>query len=847
VTDRPAAPPADPPSLRRPHALRAPRLGATLALALGMLVGRAQARQEAPEAGAPQPQSRQPETQPASPPIPTSAPALEPYEGRLIREVRIEGLSKVPRQLVENQVRSKPGTPLSRATVEQDIQRLTRLGRFRKIDARVVSFDDKSVALVYEFTETPLINDVQATGNRQISDQELAAETSLLKGTAVDPFQIDRAKRRIVELYRKKGFYQAEVTIDEPELEKTGNVVFKIREGERVKVTDLRFEAFDGRLSFTPGQLRQSIKTKVASVFETGPLDDDTLDQDVGGLVAYYQDRGYLDVRVGRRVTDAPNRREAIVTFIIAEGPVYTLRSVRVEQDNGVGESSGRPPVVFTAEQIAGLMKIKAGDVYSVDRIRKSVTAVQEAYGKLGYVDAKVARTELRDLSAPQVDLMLLVVEGRPFRTGINLVQGDELTRGSVIRKQIELHPDRPLDTTSIKETRERLEATRLFEPGSVKITIQPEDESRPGYRDVLVEVKETNTGSVSFGAGINSDLGVVGTISLDQKNFDIADTPDSIGEFFAGRAFRGGGQSFNITAAPGTVSQRYSISLSDPYVFGTDYSAGGAAFYQTRKFNEYSEDRFGGQVSVGRKFGERWSGAITVRAADIDLHNIDAGAPVDVFAVQAPHILTGLGGKLTRVTADSRLRPTNGTKLDLAVEQVGALGGDYNFTHLGFEHTVYLPIYESFLGQRTVLSLNTKIHYIPQSENDVPVYERFYLGGRSFRGFDYRTVSPKGIRNDTMTLGTEPVGGTWSFFFGAEVEQPLWQDMVSGVVFVDSGTVADTPGFGEYRVSVGFGLRLYIRQLGPVPLAFDFGFPLLKQDGDKERLFSFSLDLPFR
>jgi outer membrane protein insertion porin family len=41
-------------------------------------------------------------------------------------------------------------------------------------------------------------------------------------------------------------------------------------------------------------------------------------------------------------------------------------------------------------------------------------------------------------------------------------------------------------------------------------------------------------------------------------------------------------------------------------------------------------------------------------------------------------------------------------------------------------------------------------------------------------------------------------------------------------------------------------GLRIYIPQLGPAPLAFDFGFAIKKQEGDKTRLFSFSLDIPF-
>ena len=82
--------------------------------------------------------------------------------------------------------------------------------------------------------------------------------------------------------------------------------------------------------------------------------------------------------------------------------------------------------------------------------------------------------------------------------------------------------------------------------------------------------------------------------------------------------------------------------------------------------------------------------------------------------------------------------------------------------------------------------------------------------------------------------------------FLGTEINQPVVEDIIGLVAFLDTGTVTDTPGIDEYRASVGFGVRINVRQLSPVPLAFDFGFPILKQTGDQERVFSFSIDLPY-
>jgi outer membrane protein insertion porin family len=74
----------------------------------------------------------------------------------------------------------------------------------------------------------------------------------------------------------------------------------------------------------------------------------------------------------------------------------------------------------------------------------------------------------------------------------------------------------------------------------------------------------------------------------------------------------------------------------------------------------------------------------------------------------------------------------------------------------------------------------------------------------------------------------------------------PVAGKFLSTVFFVDSGTVTDSPGFDEYRASVGMGLRLYIPQLGQAPLAFDFGFPVVKQESDVKKVFSFSIQMPF-
>ena len=91
-----------------------------------------------------------------------------------------------------------------------------------------------------------------------------------------------------------------------------------------------------------------------------------------------------------------------------------------------------------------------------------------------------------------------------------------------------------------------------------------------------------------------------------------------------------------------------------------------------------------------------------------------------------------------------------------------------------------------------------------------------------------------------------DPIGGDWLFFWGAEYEFPIFDRFIGGVVFLDTGTIRSDFGFDDYRVAIGAGLRLYIPQLGQAPLAFDLAVPLAKRETDDERIFSFSIDVPF-
>lgn len=818
-----------------------------------------------------------PQSPPTPPPAAAPRPTLDPsvadpnFADRPISMVTVRGLERVSRQTIDNNIRVSAGQPFESNAIREDVATLYRLGQFATVSAQAVLKSDGTVEVIYTVVEQPIIQEIGFVGNNIISDQELKKVIPLYAGGPRDDFLLEQSIVRMKDLYRGKGNYLVEVTVDERRLKETGLLIFRLIEGPRVRIKEVEFVGNGG---IDADKLYSQIKTRTSIwVFRKGELNEEQLVDDVATIDRFYKDMGFVDVRVDRRIQLSPDSKEAKVSFLIDEGRRYTLRQAIVRSVNAEGVTKLR---VFSPEQIQSLLVIRPGDWYAKLLIDKSVEALKDAYGLMGYVDADVQTESVRVGEAPQVDLVLTIREGPRSIAGLVHIQGNPLTKDQVIRRAFRAQPGRPIDGRELKDAEDRIRRLNIF--NDVDITVQrprPADEDPLGetaglsdeeaaaaaaaagdseiaqrtdrqIRDILIQIKEKNTGAVNFGVGIGTDSGVFGEISVTQRNFDIEDPPLSVDELIAGRAFRGAGQYFNATLAPGTEVSTFSLAFAEPHLFETDYGLSTRGFYRFRFYETYREDRLAGSVSVGRILGDLWNVGVSVGGNNVELSDFENDTPVEVFADRGPSSYFSTGLTLSRTDTDKPIRPSRGTQLEAAVTQFFDIDNERSWTNVRAGATAIFTIDEDYLARKSTLKLSTEAAYI--FGDTAPVYERFYLGGRSFRGFEFRTVSPKsrGSLGNPNRANKESIGGEWLFTANAQYEMPLFADMITGVAFLDTGTVTADPGFDQYRVAAGIGFRLYIPQLGPVPLAFDFAVPLIKEEDDNSQVFSFSAELPF-
>lgn len=350
-----------------------------------------------------------------------------------------------------------------------------------------------------------------------------------------------------------------------------------------------------------------------------------------------------------------------------------------------------------------------------------------------------------------------------------------------------------------------------------------------PGYVDFDIDVTEGRTGRFMIGAGVNSNNGLVGSAVLQEDNFDILRPPRSWSDIVNGYAWRGAGQSFRLEAQPGNQVSRYMASWSDPYFMRSDFNVGVSGFYYNRFYDEWVEDRLGGRFSIGKILNEYWSANIALRLEDVHIRGVEATDPDDLKNVRGDNFLSTVAFTLSNDTRDNSFLPSEGHLFEGTFEQAF---GEFNYPRIELSASQYFTVYERADGfGKHIVQVHGSWSW---SGKDTPIFERYYAGGYSlFRGFAFRGVTPRegGVR----------VGGNWMALGSVEYMVPLTaNDQIRAVVFTDFGTVEKEFGFDNFRASAGFGFRMIIPAMGPAPIAFDFAWPLVDQEEDDRRVFSF-------
>ncbi|MBL7645859.1 MAG: outer membrane protein assembly factor BamA [Candidatus Hydrogenedentes bacterium] len=721
--------------------------------------------------------------------------------GGTVGEVRIDGLERVSEQLVRSKLEVQAGQEYNPLAVSRDIRRLNELGFFTQIKADAAR-ENNALTITYIVAEKQVIEKVLVMGNKKIKERRILSALSMREGDPFIPEAYEEERIAILGLYEGKGF--ANTTVDVV-AERVGpsrmRLIYTIQEGRKARIRSIKFEGND---TLSGRKLRKLMATKQARWFLGGKYEEEKLEFDLQQIINNYGDFGRLEAEITK--TDllySDNGKKMDLTIHVQEGAEYKLDNLEIAGN-----------AVFDDDELLEQVEVTAGEVHNKSQVEKDAAELQDGYQSSGYVAANVSPVVILDKDNKTTRVTHKIEEGDLKYIREVKIIGNELTKDEVIRRQLALEPGERYDGSRLELSKRNLQRTEYFETVRTNLNFADDEDL---FTDLIFDVEEGKQGNFNFGAGFSSDEGLGGFAELRLNNFDALNWPN----------FTGGGQQLALKFNIGSQRDQYSLSFTDPEFLGYPFAVGFDVFddsYEVRGGADYTEDRQGGQLRLGKTLSNYVSMRSALRHETTEI----TGLPFFVNPIirrQAQESTTiSLQNEFERNTLDAFRDPTKGSKHVLSLEFAG-LGGDNDFYKVFMDSQWYRALDEK---EKWIFSFRSREGYVAEYGNSdyVPLTDKFYAGGtNTVRGYDNRDIGPKA--KEYIFFGDEfPLGGNITYIGNLELKYKLTEQM-RFYTFIDAGGVWDDSDFdfGEMRYSAGIGIGMEVPRLGPIRV--DYGIPL--------------------
>jgi outer membrane protein insertion porin family len=739
------------------------------------------------------------------------AQAFRPF---IVKDIRVEGLQRTEPGTVFGYLPVKVGETMDEARAQRALRALFATGFFQ--DVRLEVENDVLVVLV---SERPAISQIDFVGMKEFEPdvvRKVLRENGMAEGRIFDKSLLDLAEQELKKQYLAKGMYAVEVQTTVTPLERNRvGVNIAVTEGEVAKIRGINIvgtEAFsesellDQMTSRTPGWLTWYTKHD--------RYQRERLGADLETLRAYYQNRGYLDFAIeSTQVAITPDRKDIYVTVNLIEGEKYTVSEVQLGGN-----------LLLPREEIERLVQIKAGEVFSREKLTASTKAIADRLGNEGYAFANANAVPRIDKEKRTVAFNIVVDPGRRVYVRRIDIAGNTKTRDEVVRREMRQLEGAFYDSSKIQLSRRRIDRTQFFND----VTVEARSvEGNSDQVDVQVNVKERPTGSLMLGVGFSSVEKVALSASVRQSN------AFGTGKYLAA----------NVNA--GSVNTVYSLSYMDPY-----YTVDGVS----RGFDIYKRETDASSLAVGPYVTDAVGGGVKFGYPVSETGSIDFGLNLEstelqVFATSPIQYIdfvrqfgnsyqyASLSAGVAHDTRDSILQPHSGT--------LQRLGAELAFGGLEYYRLSYVHQYYAALSRDVSLLLRADLGYADGTGGQpLPFFKSYYAGGPdSVRGYRPFSLGPRDIFGNAIGGNVKVTGGSELLLPipGADRDQSLRFS-----TFVDFGQVYGAEqkvDLGELRFSAGLALS-WLSPFGPLKLSF--GVPLNAKDGDQEQRIQFSFGTGF-
>ena len=749
-----------------------------------------------------------------------------------IQNIQVEGNKRVEPETVRSYLTFSVGDTYDPAQIDESLKALFATGLFQDVRIR-----REGSTIVIVIVENPIVARVAFEGNKEIEDDTLSSEVQLKPRAVYTRARVQADVQRILDLYRHQGMYAAQVDPKIINLDANRiDVVFEINEGAATKVRAINFI---GNSAFSDSQLRFVISTTQTNILSflkgTNVYDQDRLSLDRELLRQFYMKSGYADVRIVSATADLDrDGRGFFITFTIDEGERYRFGLIDVE--------SALPSL--NVDGLRGLILTRTGRVFNSEKLEKTIEAMTVGVSEQGYAFGQVKPRLDRDQVNHVINLTYVIDEGpRIYIERINII-GNFRTEDGVIRRQFRLAEGDAFNRLLVEAARKRLRAIGFFKT----VDVDTEPGSAPDRVVINVKVVEQPTGELSFGAGYSTSEGVIGDVSITERNL------------------MGKGQYVRLGFSGSLDRAQVDFSFTEPYFLDRNLAAGFDLFHKEVDLTNvasFKQRDTGGNLRLGFPIADNTQMGLRYRFEQETIFDVTNNASLAVKQSEGTVQVSSVGYTIAYDTRNIPNSPTSGIFTSFSQDFAG-LGGDVNYIRSVVDSRGYYPI----TNKITLVGRAQAGNIEGWGGQDIRLTDLFFKGGETIRGFKRAGYGPRDACEDPVThdrigaCSRDSLGGQMFWATTAEVRFPFpyVPDSLGmqGAIFVDAGSLWDPSGLAisavndegsfildsaEVRLSTGFSI-IWQSPLGP--LRADLGQALLKAKFDQTELFRFGASTNF-
>ena len=772
----------------------------------------------------------------------TAALAIDAF---IIDDIEIEGLQRVSAGAVFVALPVKAGDQMNDSVSAASIQAIYATGLFDD-----VQLHRQGNTLIVSVIERPLIAETSFSGNRKIKKEAFESALNFAgmnAGGIYNPEDVDRFIDELKQEYAKVGYFSVVVETSVVPVERNRvEIYFKIYEGKVALIKEIRIV---GNENLSDDEIKELMKATTKKTWgilnRNNRYNREVLRADVESIVSHYNNAGFINFNVNSLnsfISD--DQRSILIVLSVTEGEQYKFGDVMV---------SATDPIV-PQPTLESLVVEEAGDPYSFDTVGQTRSSITEEFANRGYARTQVDPLPTVDDEQQSIDVNYVVDPGKRTYVRRIIFNGNYVTDDEVLRREMRIYEGSAYSAEQIRQSRARLNRLGIFQNVDIQVIDVTEADDQV---DIIVDVKESLTGSILFGVGYSESEDASFNVQFSQRNL------------------YGTGKELTVDANYGKITKSLDFDYLNPYHTLDGVSRGFSLGYRRTDTSEsdtqsvYDYDSVSGGVYYGFPVSE--VSRVGLRLSGEQFEFKDNATAQGDFVVQEfiDEQPKGSNAIVTisyrRDTRNRAVFASSGSDLYLASEFTG---GKLDFYTLKGRYAHFFS-----LGGDVTLRLGANVDY---GSPKLPFYRNFYmLGSTQIRGFESGRLGAKEVCK--ITTGTSPtyqectnalsLGGNMRFFTRADLYLPFLgtrdSDDKRFSLFVDAGNTFMTsnsqyskrikgvdsdgqlkdhlerPNFSNLRASSG----LAFEWLSPIgPFGISYGIPVKEKRGDKHNKFQITL-----